>query len=52
MKGPAVRAEVVAILKNRTPLKDDKLYEQMTWPGVSADGRLDIAKLEEAQQLW
>jgi NitT/TauT family transport system substrate-binding protein len=52
LKDPAVRAEVVAILKNRTPLKDDKLYEQMTWPGVSADGTFDIAKLEEAQQLW
>jgi NitT/TauT family transport system substrate-binding protein len=52
LKDPVVRAEVAAILKNRTPLKDDKLYEQMTWPGVSADGTFDIAKLEEAQQLW
>ncbi len=51
LKDPAARAEVVQILKNRTPLKDDTLYEQMTWPGVSEDGTFDLTKLDEAQQL-
>lgn len=52
LKDPAARAEVVQILKNRTPLKDDTLYEQMTWPGVSEDGTFDLTKLDEVQQLW
>ena len=52
LQDSAARAEVVQILKNRTPLKDDALYAQMTWPGVSPDGTFDTAKLDEAQQLW
>ncbi|MCS7246382.1 MAG: ABC transporter substrate-binding protein [Thermomicrobium sp.] len=52
LKDPSTRAEVVQILKNRTPLKDDKLYEQMTWPGISEDGTFDVSRLTEAQQLW
>ncbi|MCX2725966.1 ABC transporter substrate-binding protein [Thermomicrobium sp. 4228-Ro] len=52
LEDPETRAEVVQILKNRTPLKDDALYEQMTWPGVSENGMFDVAKITEAQQLW
>ncbi|MCX7622435.1 MAG: ABC transporter substrate-binding protein [Thermomicrobium sp.] len=52
LKDPNIRAEVVQILKNRTPLKDEALYEQMTWPGVSETGKFDVSKLTDAQQLW
>lgn len=47
-----VRAEVVEILKKHTPLKDDALYAQMVWPGVSPDGQFDVARLEQVQELW
>ncbi len=52
LQDPDIRAEVVEILKNRTPLKDDALYDQMTWPGVSEDGTFDVTKLTEVQELW
>jgi len=52
LKDPNIRGEVIEILKNRTPLKDAALYEQMTWPGVSADGTFDVNKITEAQELW
>lgn len=52
LKDPNARGEVIQILKNRTPLKDDALYAQMTWPGVSEDGTFDLSKLQEAQDLW
>lgn len=52
LKDSDARQEVVEILKNRTPLKDNALYAQMTWPGVSEDGTFDLTKLQEAQELW
>ena len=51
LKERATRAEVVAILKNPTPLEDDTLCERMTRPGVSANGTFDVARREDAQQL-
>lgn len=52
LKDSDARQEVVEILKNRTPLKDNALYAQMTWPGVSEDGTFDLTKLQEVQELW
>ena len=46
------RQEIAAILKKYTPLKDDQLYAQMTWPPVARDGRFDVKFLNEYQALW
>ncbi len=46
------RREVVAILKEYTPLKDDALYDKMVWPGLRADGRFDTSYLEAVQTIW
>jgi NitT/TauT family transport system substrate-binding protein len=48
----AKRQEIAAILKKYTPLKDDQLYTQMTWPPIARDGRFDVKFLEEYQALW
>lgn len=52
LQNPEIRAEVTEILKNHTPLKDDALYREMTWPGVSEDGTFDVSRLMDAQELW
>ncbi len=52
LQNQEIRAEVIEILKNRTPLKDDALYREMTWPGVSPDGTFDVTRLMDAQELW
>lgn len=46
------RQEIAAILKKYTPLKDDQLYAQMTWPPIARDGRFDVKFLDEYQALW
>ncbi|MCX7622649.1 MAG: ABC transporter substrate-binding protein [Thermomicrobium sp.] len=49
---PAKRREVVEILKQYTPLKNDQLYEKMVWPGLRADGRFEPSYLEAVQDIW
>jgi len=49
---PEKRREVIEILKQYTPLKDDALYEKMVWPGLRADGRFDTSYLEAVQEIW
>ncbi len=46
------RREVVSILKEYTPLKDDALYDKMVWPGLRADGRFETSYLEAVQTIW
>lgn len=46
------RQEVVEILKQYTPLKNDELYQKMVWPGLRADGRFDTRYLEAVQDIW
>jgi NitT/TauT family transport system substrate-binding protein len=49
---PGRRQEIAEILKKYTPLKDDKLYAEMTWPPIARDGRFEPKFLEEYQALW
>lgn len=46
------RQEVVEILKQYTPLKNDELYQKMVWPGLRPDGRFDTSYLEAVQDIW
>ncbi|GBD22075.1 hypothetical protein HRbin28_02549 [bacterium HR28] len=46
------RQEVVEILKQYTPLKNDQLYQKMVWPGLRPDGRFDTSYLEAVQDIW
>lgn len=46
------RQAIVEILKRHTPLKDDRLYAEMTWPPIAKDGRFDPAFLDQYQDLW
>jgi len=46
------RAEIAAILKEYTPLKDDQLYQTMTWPPIARDGRFEPKFLDDYQTLW
>jgi len=48
----AGKQEVAAVLKQYTPLKDDQLYAQMTWPPIARDGRFAASFLDEYQALW
>jgi NitT/TauT family transport system substrate-binding protein len=48
----AKRKEVIEILKQFTPLKDDALYQKMVWPGLRADGRFNTQFLEQVQDVW
>lgn len=48
----AKRQEIAAVLKQYTPLKDDQLYAQMTWPPIAPDGRFDPTFLDQYQELW
>jgi|GEM_PF-286360 len=48
----AGKQEIAAVLKQYTPLKDDQLYAQMTWPPIARDGRFAISFLDEYQALW
>jgi len=49
---PTKRQEIAEVLKKYTPLKDDQLYAQMTWPPIARDGRFEPAFLDEYQALW
>jgi len=49
---PEKRREVIEILKQYTPLKDDALYAKMVWPGLRPDGRFDTSYLEAVQDIW
>ena len=46
------RAEIAAVLKKYTPLKDDQLYQTMTWPPIAPDGRFEPKFLNDYQALW
>lgn len=39
---PALRSEVVEILRKYTSVKDQELYDRMIWPGLSPDGTFDL----------
>ncbi|MCS7246237.1 MAG: ABC transporter substrate-binding protein [Thermomicrobium sp.] len=52
MSSPERRREVVEILKQFTPLKNDQLYDKMVWPGLRADGRFETRYLEAVQEIW
>ena len=41
----------MAILSNHTPVKDPAVYDQMIWPGLHPDGKLNVSNLQD-QQEW
>lgn len=49
---PAKRQEVVNILIRNTPVKDAALYDRMTMPGLNPDGRVNVASLEQDQEVF
>ena len=43
------REAVVAILIQRTPLKDRAVYDQMPWPSMNPNGRVNLQTIAAAQ---
>ncbi|MCS7172703.1 MAG: ABC transporter substrate-binding protein [Armatimonadetes bacterium] len=49
LRNPAVRREVVEVLKKYTPLREDALFQEMVWPGLRRDGVFDARHLMALQ---
>jgi len=50
--GKASREELIAILIKHTRVKDPKLYQKMTFPGLDPNGKVNTKDMSDDVKVW